>query len=109
MQEIYTTEEWDDLLEQSNEVPVLLMKHSSTCPISSAAFNAYHHVETDLPKYYLVVQKSRPLSREIEQDMQIRHESPQLFLLKDGKVVWQATHYSIREPAITQAIQEYYA
>lgn len=109
MREIFTTEQWDDLLDQSNEVPILLMKHSSTCPISLAAFDAFQRVETDLPKYYLIVQKSKPLSREIERDMQIRHESPQLFLMKNGNVVWQATHYSIREPAITQAIQEHYA
>lgn len=107
MQEIYSTEEWDDLLDQSEQIPVLFMKHSSTCPISAAAFHAFQQAETDLPKYYLTVQTSRPLSMQIEQDLQKRHESPQLFLLKDGKAVWQATHYSIRESAIEQAVKEH--
>lgn len=109
MQEIYTTEEWDEVLDQSNEKLVLMLKHSSTCPVSASAFNAFHRTETDFPKYYLVVQKSRPLSQEIERELEIRHESPQLFLLKDGKAVWKATHYSIMEPAITKAIQEHQA
>lgn len=109
MQEISTTEEWDEVLDQSNDQPVLIMKHSSTCPVSAAAFAAFHRTETDVSKYYLIVQKSRPLSQEIERELEIRHESPQLFLLKDGKAVWKATHYSIMEPAITKAIQEHEA
>lgn len=107
MQEIYTTEEWEDLLAQSEEVPVLFMKHSSTCPISKAAFNELRKVETHLPKKFLIVQTSRPLSNEIARDTDIRHESPQLFLLKQGRVVWKATHYTIQESAIRQAIHDY--
>ncbi|WP_301110093.1 bacillithiol system redox-active protein YtxJ [Sporosarcina sp.] len=107
MQEISTTEQWDEVLDQSNEKPVLIMKHSSTCPVSASAFDAFRRTETDLPKYYLIVQKSRPLSQEIERELEIRHESPQLFLLKGGKAAWKATHYSIIEPAITKAIQEH--
>lgn len=106
MQELFSAEEWDEVLEQSTEVPVLLLKHSSTCPISAAAFQAFEQVETKLPKYFMIVQKSRPLSKTIEQDLEVRHESPQLFLLKDGKTVWQATHYSIRATAIAKAIEE---
>ncbi|GKV66388.1 general stress protein [Sporosarcina sp. NCCP-2331] len=107
MQEISTTEEWDEILDQSNEKPVLMMKHSSTCPVSASAFSAFQRTETNLSKYYLIVQKSRPLSQEIERELQIRHESPQLFLLKDGKAVWKASHYAIMEPSITKAIQEH--
>ena len=106
MQEIFSTEEWDEVLEQSENEPVLLLKHSSTCPVSTAAFNAFQKVETKLPKYFMVVQNSRPLSKAIEQDLEIRHESPQLFLLKNSKATWQATHYSIREAAINKAIEE---
>lgn len=106
MKEISTIEEWDEILDQSKEKPVLMMKHSSTCPVSASAFDAFRRTETDLSKYYLIVQKSRPLSQEIERELEIRHESPQLFLLKDGKVLWKASHYSIMEPAITKAIQE---
>lgn len=106
MQEIFSTEEWDEVLEQSVKEPVLLLKHSSTCPVSAAGFNEFQKAETDIPKYFMVVQKSRPLSMEIEQDLEVRHESPQLFLLKDSKSAWQATHYSIRAAAITKAIEE---
>lgn len=106
MQEIYSTEEWDEVLERSSKELVLLLKHSSTCPVSAAAFNVFQKVETDVPKYFMVVQKSRPLSLQIEQDLEVRHESPQLFLLKDEKSAWQATHYSIRAATITKAIEE---
>lgn len=107
MQEIYSTEEWDEVLERSLKELVLLLKHSSTCPVSAAGFNAFQKVETDVPKYFMVVQTSRPLSLQIEQDLEVRHESPQLFLLKDGKAAWQATHYSIRAATIKKAVEEY--
>ncbi|MFS0575654.1 bacillithiol system redox-active protein YtxJ [Sporosarcina sp. 179-K 3D1 HS] len=107
MNEIQTSQEWSEALEQSKETPQFIMKHSSTCPISATAFQAFRAVETDVPKQYLVVQQSRALSNEIEAELGIRHESPQLFLLKDGGAVWNASHYDISESKIKQALQEY--
>ena len=107
MKEMQTSQEWKEVLEKSEETPQFVMKHSSTCPISTAAFGAFRNVETDVPKQYLVVQQSRPLSDEIEEELGIRHESPQLFLLKDGEAVWNASHHGISEPKIQQAIQVY--
>ncbi|MEK3937049.1 bacillithiol system redox-active protein YtxJ [Sporosarcina sp. FSL W7-1349] len=107
MKEIQTSREWKEALEKSNEAPQFVMKHSSTCPISASAFGAFRNVETDVPKQYLVVQQSRSLSNEMEDELGIRHESPQLFLLKDGEAIWNASHHDISEPKIQQAIQEY--
>lgn len=106
MKEIKTSQEWKAVLEKSSNTPQLVLKHSSTCPISAAAFQAFRTVETDVPKQYLVVQNSRPLSNEIEEELGIRHESPQLFLLKNGEAVWNASHYGISESKIQQAIED---
>lgn len=106
MKEIQTNEEWQALREQSKEQPLFLLKHSTTCPISAAAYRAFDSVTTGLPKYFLKVQDSRPVSNAIESDLGIRHESPQLFLLKDGEAVWQATHSAVNESNIQKAINE---
>ncbi|MER2090832.1 MAG: bacillithiol system redox-active protein YtxJ [Sporosarcina sp.] len=107
MKELKTADEWNDVLEQSKKEPLLVLKHSTTCPISAAAFKEFDSVTTDVPKHYLKVRESRPVSNEIESDLQIAHESPQLFLLKDGKAVWQATHYSISQSQIEKAVEEH--
>ena len=37
----------------------------------------------------------RQVSNAIERDLGVKHESPKLLILKDGKGVWQATHFEL--------------
>ena len=39
--ELHAIEEWEQAWESSIEKPVLLFKHSTTCPISARAFEQY--------------------------------------------------------------------
>jgi bacillithiol system protein YtxJ len=105
MNKIQTVSEWQEVLEVSKTMPQFIMKHSATCPISASAYNAFNEVETDVPKNYVIVQDSRSVSNEIESDLRVQHASPQLLLLKDGQVMWQATHYSISKLKIEMALQ----
>jgi bacillithiol system protein YtxJ len=107
MKELRTVNEWYDVLEQSKENPLFVLKHSTTCPVSAAAYNAFESSAEEVPKYFLKVQESRPVSNEIESNLHVEHQSPQLFLLKDGAAVWQATHYSISGPQIKKAVENY--
>lgn len=104
MKEIQSIEEWKSVLEQSKQTPIFIIKHSSTCPISASGYRAFESYETDIPKYFIIVQRSRKVSNEIESDLGVRHESPQLFLLKDGKTLWHASHYEISEVTIKTAV-----
>ncbi|MCG7343429.1 bacillithiol system redox-active protein YtxJ [Sporosarcina sp. ACRSL] len=105
MKEIHSMEEWESVRNESKTEPVFLMKHSSTCPISAAGYQEFNKLETDYQKYYLVVQNSRPLSSAVESDLGIRHESPQLFLLKDGEAVWHTSHHNINQSNIKSAVE----
>ena len=107
MERIKTNEEWQKLLEQSKEQPLLLMKFSLTCVSSISALKEFKALETELPKYLVIVQKERAVSNAIERDLGVRHESPQLLILKDGKGIWQATHYKIKRPLLSEAINTY--
>jgi Protein of unknown function (DUF2847). len=81
----------------------LLFKHSLTCPISQKAFQEfrrYSEKHPEVPAYYLAVQESRPLSNLIAEYYSIRHESPQIFYVRDGKVKWHCSHGDITETAI---------
>ncbi|WOV87407.1 bacillithiol system redox-active protein YtxJ [Sporosarcina oncorhynchi] len=105
MKEIKSVDEWERVLDESKNGPVFMMKHSSTCPISASGYRAFEAYETDIPKNYMIVQNNKPISRAVEEDLGIPHESPQLFLVKDGKAVWNASHYNIVQTSIEKAIE----
>ncbi|MBL4951927.1 bacillithiol system redox-active protein YtxJ [Neobacillus sp. OS1-32] len=103
-----------DTIEQFNEIikedsRFYFFKHSLTCPISQAAYKEYEKFTADhqeIPAYYLAVQDSRPLSNEIAERFDIKHESPQAILFSDGKAVWNASHWKITNRSLTMAWQE---
>lgn len=84
----------------------LLFKHSTVCPISSAAYNEFEAFLTDqtIPAALILVREDRPVSNEVEARFGIKHESPQLFLLEDQSVTWHTSHWKITQQAITEAL-----
>lgn len=93
----------EDLLARSQDAPVILFKHSTTCPISSAAYREMSQVEEDIA--LVVVQGARALSQKIAAQTGVRHESPQAIILRNGQVVWTASHWSITSDAVTAAVR----
>ncbi len=91
--EINTTEQLDTLFEQSNEKPIVLFKHSLTCPISAGVYQDVSNADADIN--IIIMQKARNVSDAIAQKTGVRHESPQAIILKDGKVVYHAAHYDV--------------
>ena len=86
---------------------VWLFKHSNACSISTAAHDEVARFLGDHPEQHagmVVVQTHRPLSNHVSQRLKFVHQSPQLFLLKAGKVVWSATHWSITASAMESAL-----
>ena len=94
----------EELFARSHEGPVLLFKHSSTCPISARAYRQMREVKT--PVSIVVVQESRDLSREVEQRTGVRHETPQALVLRNGRAVWNASHFDITSDVVEQAVRE---
>ncbi len=101
---VNSTAALDELLERSHDAPVILFKHSLTCPISATAYREMQGVAADVG--LVVVQKARPVSDEIEARTGVRHESPQALVLRDGRVVWSATHWNVTADAVTDALRE---
>jgi bacillithiol system protein YtxJ len=105
-----------DMLEaaiaESAERPVLLFKHSRTCGISCEALDELRaHVAEQADKSaaaaaykVITVQSHRGLSESAAKRLGIRHETPQAILLKDGRVVWNASHFRITAAALARAI-----
>ncbi|HEX8285782.1 MAG TPA: bacillithiol system redox-active protein YtxJ [Pyrinomonadaceae bacterium] len=94
----------EELFARSNEEPVLLFKHSNACPISARAHREMEAVKT--PVSIVVVQENRDLSREVAERTGVRHETPQAFVIRNGRVVWNASHFDITADVVEQAVRE---
>jgi len=97
-----------ECLERSRGQTAIVFKHSSICPISHNAkreMDAFLD-ENDALVYLLVVQEQRPLSQEIAQQLQIKHESPQALFLRNGEVTAVFNHGQIRADNLKKAFNE---
>lgn len=102
---IVDAEALEQVLARSNNAPVVLFKHSTTCPISSAAYKQMSQVKMDVS--LVVVQSAREVSGEIASRTGIRHESPQAIVVRNGEAVWSASHFDITAKAVEEAVQEH--
>lgn len=98
----------DRIIKESTEKPVVLFKHSTTC--SRSAF-AKHRLESEYdikPEeasfYYLDLLSYRPISNAIAERFGVRHQSPQVIVVKNGKAVFDTSHESISLKKVKQAI-----
>lgn len=91
---------WQEVKKESHEQKVLIFKHSTRCPISASALSKleknWQEVDNEKVKpYFLDLIAYRNLSRLIEQESNVRHESPQAIVLEKGEVVYHNSHMSI--------------
>lgn len=98
--EIKTLEEWNDILEKSTKRGQVILKHSTTCPVSANALNEYNHYLENTPTHdldYTLVKviESRTVSNKIAEDLNVKHESPQIIFVKDKSKYWATSHWSV--------------
>lgn len=110
-----SVEELDGWMERSRREPVWVFKHSLTCPISASALDEYRAFVDQAPAgedgtagsgFALIeIQTAREVSTELAKRTGVRHESPQALLLRDGEVVWHASHWRIRADSLRQSAE----
>lgn len=101
---ISDNESLDKFLAQSNDAPVIILKHSNSCGISSQAYTQMSMFGR--PLGIVIVQEARGVSDEIEKRTGVGHETPQLLIFSKGEVVWTASHGQIRAAAVEAALEE---
>lgn len=99
----------EQIKEESHNQPVMILKHSTTCSISATTLSrlerAWKEDESKgLKPYYLDLLKLRPISNKIAQEFDVEHESPQILIIKDGKSIYDASHFNIRFDEIIEQI-----
>jgi|SRR5690625_1674876 len=107
--DLHTNEEWEQVWESSTDKPVLVFKHSTTCPISARAFGQYEayleSADQDFDSYLVKVIEDRPVSNHIAEATSVKHESPQIFLIRDKEVHWHTSHSKITVESIGEAVE----
>jgi bacillithiol system protein YtxJ len=92
-------EQLDTIIELSNNKPQLIFKHSTRCGISRMVISQfkkdYELKETEADLYYLDMIANRDISNTIAERLDVRHESPQLLVIKNGVVVAHESHGAI--------------
>jgi bacillithiol system protein YtxJ len=114
--------ELDRLLAESAERPLLLFKHSDSCGTSAEALDEIlSHLDQPSPddasrgraaagttngaRFAMVtVQSDRAVSDAVTTRLGVRHETPQALLVRNGRVVWSASHFRVTADAIARAI-----
>lgn len=91
-------EQLEDLVEASEQHPVLLFKHSTRCSISRMAlkqFEKEYSFGDKMQLYFLDLLEYRTISNEIASRFKVVHQSPQILVIKNGVSVYDASHSDI--------------
>jgi bacillithiol system protein YtxJ len=94
----------ENLLTDSTKKPVIVFKHSNSCSISA---RAYREMEKLDDVNILEVQSARAISNEVEDLTGVRHETPQVIVLRDGKAVWNASHFDVVAADVMKAVESH--
>jgi bacillithiol system protein YtxJ len=98
----------DALFNASAGRPIVLFKHSHSCGVSAEALDEIvdHLGQKRFDARYamVTVQTHRALSNAVTQRFGVRHETPQVLLIRRGKVVWSATHFRVTAEAVEAAL-----
>jgi len=104
IERIENVSQLDALFEQSKERRVWIFKHSLSCSVSIYAWSEFRRfaesVQGDVVFALIEVQTARLVSNDVARRLNIRHQSPQAILLREGAVAWHASHFDIELAAL---------
>lgn len=97
---IQSEQDLENAVKKSYEQKVAIFKHSTSCFISKTVLKNFEKEiesaeENNTVLYFLDLLAYRNLSNKIAEDFNIRHESPQLLVIENGKVINNASHQNI--------------
>ena len=94
-----TMSELYKIKKDSYQSPQFIFKHSTRCSISKMVLSRFDSANdsASLSVYLLDLLNYRYLSNQIADSFNIKHESPQLLLIKDGECYKHSSHTSIHQ------------
>ncbi len=106
---------WNDLTEEaqldaikkeSAQKPVVILKHSTRCSISSMAKGRLERsvAPEGVSFYYLDLIRYRNISNKIAEVFGVHHESPQVLIIRNGSCVYDDSHNGISMEEIIEQV-----
>ncbi len=107
--ELTDPQQLQEVIEVSKTQPVFIFKHSTTCSVSRMALDRLERQwkpQENVPAtaYFLDLLRHRALSNQLAEVFQVRHESPQVLVIKNGRAVYHESHYGITHAALQAAL-----
>ena len=90
------------MFERSHHETVVLFLDAPSCPIGRFAYGEMERLGA--PADVINVERQRDLTAAVEDRTGVRHESPQVLLLRNGEAVWHGSHWDITQSSVTQAL-----
>lgn len=88
--------------------PIAIFKHSTRCSLSSMVKSRLERgwdiKDNDIEMYYLDLLAHRNISNKIASIYNVEHQSPQLIVLNQGKVLYHKSHGDIDAGVLKQII-----
>tara|TARA_B100000809_G_C15137276_1_gene531227 strand:- start:1040 stop:1375 length:336 start_codon:yes stop_codon:yes gene_type:complete len=104
--EIKTEKDFYSIIEKSNERTQIIFKDSTSCGISAHAkdnlVNGNDQLIDKADFNYLDLLSYRSISNLIATELDVKHQSPQIIVLKNGVPLHTVTHHSIRPETIAE-------
>lgn len=101
---ITTKENVMEIIKNSHNHSQIIFKDSKTCGISAYAkerlTEGFEFIDGKADFNYLDLLANRDISNFIAKELNVIHQSPQIIVLKDGKVAHIVTHHSIESKKI---------
>jgi bacillithiol system protein YtxJ len=91
-------EDIEEIKNASKKKFAIIFKHSTGCGSSKMSLSRFEKSWKDketsnLLPYFLDLLAYREVSNKIAEEFGVRHESPQLLLIKEGKCIYNASHH----------------
>ena len=88
----------DEIVAETKFKPVVIFKHSTSCSISRMALKGFErdfNFGDEVLVYFLDLLNFRDISNKIASVFDVRHQSPQILVIKDGNSIYNASHENI--------------
>ena len=90
--------ELNTIINESNDKPVVIFKHSTRCGISRMVLKQFENEFNSndmITPYFLDLLAHRDISNAITSRFDVQHQSPQMIVIKNGRAVYNASHENI--------------
>lgn len=110
--QLNSNEQLEDLIRKSTEKSQLIFKYSSRCGLSRTMLNRLENdwqpnEITNIDPIFLDILNAREISDNVEKKFGVRHESPQILVIKNGECIYDNSHIQIDYSKIKEHLNKF--